>query len=72
MDEDRCFDPSDPQVPANVRAAVMRRWQPGDSLWRCPRLGRRKSWFSSERKVVIEWWLLDANGELIDAFWQKS
>jgi len=72
MDEDRCFDPSDPQVPANVRAAVMQRWQPGESLWRCPRLARRKSWFSSERKVVIEWWLLDANGELIGAFWQTS
>jgi len=49
----------------------MQRWQPGDSLWRCPRLGRRKSWFSSERKVVIEWWLLDAAGEVIDIFWQR-
>jgi hypothetical protein len=72
MEEDRRVDPDDPQLPANVHAAVMRRWQPGDSLWRYPRLGRRKSWFSTERKIVIEWWLLDANGEVIDAFWQKS
>jgi len=72
MEENRRVDPGDPQVPENVRAAVLRLWQPGDSLWRCPRLGRRKSWFSSERKIVIEWWLLDANGEVIDAFWQKS
>ncbi|MBK9441362.1 MAG: hypothetical protein IPN53_08615 [Comamonadaceae bacterium] len=24
------------------------------------------------KKVAIEWWLLDANGELIEAFWEES
>ncbi len=48
-----------------------RRVDPGDP--QVPENVRaRKSWFSSERKIVIEWWLLDANGEVIDAFWQKS
>jgi len=23
-----------------------------------------------QRDVVIEWWLLDAQGELIEAFWE--
>jgi hypothetical protein len=68
MEQDRRVDPSDPEVPANVRAAVLQRWQSGDSLWRCPRLSGRKSWFSAKRTVIIEWWLLDANGDLIDGF----
>jgi hypothetical protein len=50
---------------------VLPRWQPGDSLWRCPRLGGRKSWFSTERKIIIEWWFFDANGDLIDIYWLK-
>jgi hypothetical protein len=69
--EDRRVDLDDPAVPSGVRAAALRLWQPGDSLWRCPRLGGRKSWFSTERKVVIEWWLEDADGELIEAFWEE-
>lgn len=71
MEEDRRVDPSDPEVPASVRSTVLPPWQPGDSLWRCPRVGGRKSWFSTEREIVIEWWLLDANGELIDVYWFK-
>ncbi|MBK9441367.1 MAG: hypothetical protein IPN53_08640 [Comamonadaceae bacterium] len=71
MEEDRRVDPDDPEVPANVRATVLQHWQPGDSLWRCPRLGGRKSWFSTERKIVIEWWLFDVKGNLIDIYWMK-
>jgi len=69
--EDCRVDPGDWQVPASVRATVLRHWQPGDSLWRCPRLGARKSWFSTERKIIIEWWLFNVSGELIDIYWQK-
>lgn len=72
MNEDRRVELGDPEVPANVRAAVLQHWQPGDSLWRCPSLAGRKPWFSARRKVVIEWWLLDASGQLIEAFWEES
>lgn len=46
--------------------------QPGDQLWRCPRLSAPKPalglFGSGRREVVIEWWLTDANGELIEVF----
>ena len=72
MEVDRRVNPDDTEVPASVRAAVLQHWQPGDSLWRCPSRAGRKSWFSARRKVVIEWWLLDAGGQLIKAFWEDS
>lgn len=48
--------------------------QPGDQLWRCPRLSAPRGALGllgvGPRDVVIEWWLLDAQGELIEAFWE--
>ena len=48
--------------------------QPGDQLWRCPRRSAPRGLFSvlgvGPRDAVIEWWLLDAQGELIEAFWE--
>jgi hypothetical protein len=72
MEEDRRVDLDDPAIPAGIRAAVQPYWQPGDSLWRCPRNSGRTTWFSSKKIVVIEWWLCDANGELIETFWDDA
>lgn len=69
--DDIRLDPHDPAVPPGVRAAVLARWQPGDSLWRCPRRAGRQGWFSSTPRIVIEWWLLDAGGDLVEAFWEE-
>lgn len=48
--------------------------QPGDQLWRCPRLAAPRGLLGivgvGPRDMVIEWWLLDAQGELIEAFWE--
>ena len=38
--------------------------------WRCPSRAGRKSWCSKQRRIVIEWWLIDASGELVNAFWE--
>lgn len=46
-----------PLVPEPIRQAMLGLWQPGDSLHRV------------ETDTVLEWWLLDAEGELIEAFW---
>ena len=74
--DDRPVDIDAPLVPPGVRAAAKAIMGPGDTLWRCPRsagpvgiwgvlMGRRPHW-------VIEWWLLDAEGELIEAFWEEA
>ena len=69
--EDRQVQPDDPCVPVGVRETVSARWQSGDSLWRCPRAKASKGLFNlGQADVVIEWWLLDQNGELIEAFWE--
>ena len=48
--------------------------QPGDQLWYCPRLSAPRGVLGilgvRQRDVVIEWWLLDPQGELIEAFWE--
>lgn len=44
-------------VPAAIRAGVEARWEPGDSLHRVP------------TRDGVEWWLLDADGQLVEAFW---
>lgn len=74
--EDRPFDLHSPEVPASIRAKVQAMAQPGDTLWRCPRLGAPRGLLGivgiGRRDVMIEWWLMDAHGELIDAFWEVT
>lgn len=47
-------------VPEAIRVGVLALWQPGDSLHRVP------------TRDTIEWWLLDAEGQLIEAFWLEE
>lgn len=70
--EDREVDVHEACVPPGIRAEVLSRMQPGDRLWRCPRTTRS----SRSRSVVpdgtvIEWWLIDSDGELVEAFWEE-
>ncbi|MDP2770572.1 MAG: hypothetical protein Q8O81_12155 [Giesbergeria sp.] len=73
--EDRLVDLHSPEVPPTVRARVLALAQPGDQLWRCPRRSAPRGLLGilgvGQRDVVIEWWLLDAQGELIEAFWEE-
>ena len=72
--EDRLVDIYSPEVPPAIRTKVLTMAQPGDQLWRCPRLSAPRGALGllgvGNRDVVIEWWLLDAQGELIEAFWK--
>ena len=72
--EDRLVDVHNPEVPHSIRTQVLAMAQPGDQLWRCPRLSAPRGVLGilgvGQRDVVIEWWLLDAQGELIEAFWE--
>ena len=72
--EDRLVDVHNPVVPQSIRTRVLAMAQPGDQLWRCPRLSAPRGALGllgvGPRDVVIEWWLLDAQGELIEAFWE--
>ncbi|WP_286293360.1 hypothetical protein [Methylomarinovum tepidoasis] len=49
-----------PELPGPVREAVQALWQPGDSLHRVP------------CRRVVEWWLLDVDGNLVEAFWLED
>ena len=73
-DEDRPVNVHDAEVPASVRQAVLALMGAGDVLWRCPRLGAPRGPLSllgiGKQNVVIEWWLIDAQGELAEVFWQ--
>ncbi len=73
--EDRLVDVHNPVVPQSIRTRVLAMAQPGDQLWRCPRLSAPRGALGllglGPRDVVIEWWLLDAQGELIEAFWEE-
>lgn len=74
--EDRLMDPHSPEVPPAVRTTVLTTVltmaQPGDQLWRCPRQSAPRRLLGvlgvGLRDAVIEWWLLDAQVELIEAF----
>ena len=72
--EDRLVDVQSPEVPQSIRTRVLAMAQPGDQLWRCPRLSAPRGALGllgvGPRDVVIEWWLLDAQGELIEACWE--
>jgi len=71
--EDRPVDVHSPEVPAGIRARVLQMMQPGDQLWACPRLGPPRGLLGlGPRGAVIEWWLLDARGGLIEAFWEEA
>ncbi len=71
--EDRCVDPHAPEVPAAIRAAVLEQMQAGDTLWRCPRADEPRGPLSvfgiGRQALMIEWRLVDADGDLIDVFW---
>ncbi|MCB1977805.1 MAG: hypothetical protein M9919_04045 [Burkholderiaceae bacterium] len=75
VNEDRAVDVHAPEVPASVRQAVLAIAKPGDQLWRCPRRSAPRGPLGilglGPRGVVIEWWLLDAAGALIEAFWEE-
>lgn len=68
--EDRRVDVRSPEVPPGIRAAVLPLWGKGFTLWRCPRTARGRWLGLGPRRIVIEWWLEDADGELIEAFWE--
>ncbi len=73
---DRLVDVNAPEVAPALRAKVLRLMQPGDQLWRCPRMGAPRGLFGvfglGQRQPVIEWWLMSAEGELIEAFWEEE
>ena len=73
--EDRQVDVHSAEVPAGIQAAALSRWQPGHSLWRCPRLSAPRGALGilgiGQRSVVIEWWQLDADGDRVEAYWEK-
>lgn len=73
--DDHPVDVHAPEVPEGIRQAVLARMQPGDALWRCPRNSAPKGLFGvlgfGRRELVIEWWLLDAKGELMEAYWEE-
>lgn len=60
---DQLVSLDDPDLPASIRAAAAARMAPGFTLWRCPR--------SARGKPVVEWWLFDAEGELVEALWER-
>lgn len=73
FDDDRRVDVHSDDVPAGIRRAVLDIMQPGDTLWRCPRRSGPRGLLGlagtgQRDAVVIEWWLLDEQGELVEAF----
>ena len=72
--QDRQVDLADREVPKRVRQAVLGCMKPGDTLWRCPRRAEPKGLLGAlglrRRRVVIEWWLLNRHGDLVEAFWE--
>ena len=72
--EDRLVDVNAAEVPPSVRQAVLAIMQPGDQLWCCPRMSGRQGLLGlgGPSYPIIEWWLTDAEGELIEAFWEEA
>lgn len=72
-EEDRPVSLDDPEMPSGVRAAVLQDAQPGDVLWRCVRQGAPAGPLAvlgwGYRPRVVEWWLMSAEGELIEVYW---
>ncbi len=73
LDEDRPVALDDPALPPEVREQVQRDAQPGDTLWRCVREGAPTGPLAvlgwGLRPLVVEWWLMSAEGDLIEAYW---
>ena len=69
-DDDRLIDVHAVEVPPAVRHAVLARMVDGDTLWRCPRSNSQGLFGFKRKTIVIEWWLISADGELIEAFWE--
>lgn len=63
LEPDRPVALDDPEIPPSIRAMVQAAAEPGSTLWRCVRKG------GASGPLVLEWWLLDAEGELVDAYW---
>ena len=63
------------EVPEGIRRPVLAAMQPGDTLWRQPALSGAKGPLAvlgiGRREVPIAWWLIGADGELIDAYWEE-
>lgn len=72
--QDRQVSFTDPSIPASIRAAVAPLVRPGHTLWRCPRHRSPGSTALPAHRpdVLIEWWLLDASGELVESFWEVA
>ncbi len=73
LDEDRLVALDDPALPPEVREKVQRDARPGDVLWRCVRQGAPTGPLAvlgwGHRPRVVEWWLMSAEGDLIEAYW---
>lgn len=69
--DDRMVDVHAAEVPLSIRQAVLGLMSEGDALWRCPRKGPAGLLGFGQRKPVIEWWLIGADGDLIEAFWEE-
>lgn len=74
MDPDRQVALTDPAVPPSIRAALEPMMLPDHTLWRCPRYRPPGSTAQQAHRpdMVIEWWLLDATGELVESIWELS
>ena len=72
--EDVPVDVHAPEVPHAIRERVLALMNPGDQLWRCPRRTAPRGLLGlvgiGPRDAIIEWWLVDARGELVEAFWE--
>ena len=69
---DRPVALDDPELPGSVRELVLRDAQHGDVLWRCVRRGAPTGLLAllgwGPRPLVVEWWLMTADGDLIEAY----
>ncbi|HMS25999.1 MAG TPA: hypothetical protein PKC80_01305 [Burkholderiaceae bacterium] len=74
VEDDRIVEPFGDEVPEIIQASVAEYYYPGCWLMRCPRLSKKGGWFffASRRVIIIEWWLFDADGELIEVFWDEE
>jgi hypothetical protein len=71
--DDRPVDVHAAEVPPGVRQAALALMQPGDQLWRCLRMSAPRGLLGlGARYPVVEWWLVDAKGDLIEAFWEED
>ena len=58
--EDKPVPLDSPLIPPSILQAVNGVLQPGDALFRVP------------GATAVEWWLIDADGNLVDSFWLEQ